>query len=348
MSDSSGKKIGGVAGVVAAIGLLFAKAGGSCAHVGVGGAKLAAPAAGMIDDGARLGLAGRGVGALDDGARLGLAGRGAGALDDGAHLGLAGRGPRMLPVGAADDALNGARAGGHSLEETLIHDGADITLEIISFGVDDDDVLVDPSSAALTNLERTVSKKAAPIPSKPSRGQKMGLLPFVDLGESAPLHRAFIAPIPAQSVGKAAFLASIGKHRNLNPLVFIGKAASNVTGMVLPSGFEIADEAIHRRCMELGKSCVLLACESSPAIPADEREGCTSAAFALWQRSVRLSGGSPGAVDAAAFVAPILEGRPSQRGGFALVVSRLDPSSSIGADPRILRSRIQEKAPAAP
>lgn len=349
MSDSSGKKIGGVAGVVAAIGLLFAKAGGSCAHVGVGGAKLAAPAAGLVDDGARLGLAGRGVGALDDGARFGLAGRGAGALDDGARFGLAGRNARMLPVGAADDALNGARAGGHSLEETLIHDGADITLEIISFGVDDDDeVLVDPSSAARTNLERSLSKKAEPIPSNPSRGQKMGLLPFVDLGKSAPLHRAFIAPIPAQSAGKAAFLASIGKHRSLNPLVFIGKAASNVAGMVLPSGFEIADEAIHRRCMELGKSCVLLACESFPAIPAAEREGCTSAAFALWQRSVRLSGGSPDAVDTAAFVAPILEGRPSQRGGFALVVSRLDPSGSTGADPRILRSRIQEKAPAAP
>jgi hypothetical protein len=333
MSDSSGKKIGGVAGVVAAIGLLFAKAGGSCAHVGVGGAKLAAPAAGMIDDGARLGLAGRGAGALDDGARFGLAGRNA----------------RMLPVGAADDAFNGARAGGHSLEETLIHDGADITLEIISFGVDDDDdVLVDPSSAALTNLKRTMSKKAAPIPSKPSRGQKMGLLPLVDLGESVLPQGGFIAPIPAKTEGKAAFLASIGKHRNLNPLVFIGKAASHVTGMVLPNGFEIADEAIHRRCMELGKSCVLLACESSPAIPADEREGCTSAAFALWQRSVRLSGGSPGAVDAAAFVAPILEGRPSQRGGFALVVSRLDVSGSTGAAPRILRSRIQEKAPAAP
>ena len=147
--------------------------------------------------------------------------------------------------------------------------------------------------------------------------------------------------------GKAAFLASIGKHRDLNLLVVIGKAATHVIGMVLPSGFEIADEAIHRRCMEFGKSCVLLACESSPAIPANEREGCTSAAWALWQRSVRLFGGRPGAVDTAGFVAPILEGRPSQRGGFALVVSRLHVSGSMGAAPRILRSRLQEKAPSA-
>ncbi|MDI1446426.1 hypothetical protein [Polyangium sp. 6x1] len=341
---SSGKKMGPIAAVIAAIGMFMARAGDDCARIGAKGAMLG-------DDAARgLGRAGsladdglRGGGKLGSLADDGL--RGGGKLgplaDDGMRAGAKGPLPGMhgpTPEGGGglvEEAMSaGAKAESHAGD--LAELGVDVSMEILSnVGPSDGD---DEDEGDAPVVDGVRIPRPASVTS--AQNNPADLLRMRSVA-SSPMLLGLAPGAPKTIANESEPFAWLASHTAQNPVGLLyasrGKVNTKSTiSLVSSTGEKTDDAAIHRTCLELTMNCVVLVCEPDAA---GAKEPCVKGAVAAWKSVEALDlGAKPALRDFLGKLLLARAGRPSLRN---LVLSRLDVEAT---PPRIVRSRIETKA----
>ncbi|WP_170229613.1 hypothetical protein [Polyangium fumosum] len=331
---SSGKKMGGFAAVIAAIGMFVARAGDDCARVGAKGA--------MLGDDAARGL-GRAGSLADDGLRGG--GKLGSLADDGMRAGAKGPLPPMHGPeggGLVEEAMSaGAKAESHAGD--LAEIGVDVSMEILSnVGPSDGDE--DDEHAGEAPVVGGIH--IPPPPSATNRKSHPADLLRARNIVSSPMLLGLASGAPntiASATEPFAWLESHGAHNPVGLLYLSrGKVDTKTTiPLVSSAGDTTDDTTIHRTCLGLGMNCVVLVCEP---IPAGAKEPCVNGAVAAWKSIEALDlGAKPALRDFLGKLLLARAGRPSLQ---YLVLSRLDVDST---PPRIVRSRVDMKTtPAKP
>lgn len=366
MSDGEGGKKGGIlAAGIAGIGLMLARGADDCARLGArGGAAI--HGASVADDVARG--VGRGASNVGDDALRGV-GRGASNVGDDALRGTGRAGalgeatPRggVMPGGAIDDELRGAglveesMAGGSrsgEVADEIAKNGLEITIENLPLGPDDDDDGEEPGAApaigsagARTPLGDTMrwltarSPTLVPVvPTTPAGYKRVfGKAP----GKADLEGLESDASGEAKERGMPELHAALSRWSKANPIGVVGYAAARQgkeqgIRLALPAGGEIEDDDLHRRCLDLGTTCVVLACD--PAAGAR----CALAASSIWM-SARGAATDGRPLTMRTFAHALLTERAGVEGGEAIAISRVERSPD-GAAPRVVRSRIRADA----
>lgn len=368
MSDGEGGKKGGIlAAGIAGIGMLLARGADDCARLGARGGGAVLGGASVADDVARG--VGRGASNLGDDALRGV-GRGSSNLGDDALRGTGRAGalgeatPRggVVPGSALDDELRatglveesmagGSRSG--EIADEIAKNGLEITIENLPLGPDDDDDEGDaPGTARLVGaagartplddaMRWLVLRRPTLVPVVPTTpaGYKrvFGKAP----GEADLEGLESGASGEVKERGLPELLDALSRWSKANPIGVVGYAAANPgkgqgIRLALPAGGAIDDDDLHRRCLDLGTTCVVLACD--PAAGAR----CALAASAIWMsaRGAATDGPSP---RMRAFARALLTERAGAEGGEAIAISRVERSPD-GAAPRVVRSRIRAGA----
>lgn len=356
MSESGGgeKKVGIFGGLIAAIGMLFARTADDCARVGAKGASLTArESAHLVEDGARL--ASRGAQFSDDAVRGGSK---LGALADDAVKGA----PHGSLPHFSEGALEAAARSEKSflgLSDDVAEQALDVSLDVVSnLDFDTYDTQFDDNGVSSPReVRRYVQSMARDGAERARKNQfvsgsrALALLPadedgFASMfGYAAPegtlQSMQLVADLLEQPrdarMDVRGFAKWLVSNRGGNPLVILGYTAlDSITDLVMPSGQHFADKVFHQGCLQAGVNCIVIACDSKEI---SEGESCIRSAHILWAKRAE----EPGKQRVESFAGRLLRDREKMRHGEAMIVSRV-VFDKYG-HPAIVRSRVKPKQP---
>jgi hypothetical protein len=233
VDDGAGKKgIGAVlAAVIAALGIGIARGGDDCAMAACRGASHGPGISGTADDALRLGRVGSAAG--DEGVVLGRGGRVGSSGDDLAGLG----------IGAAEEGAHARGAAGELAEAAA----ENVVYEVVTWNVEDDEG------------EDGEGEDLAPSPQTHAAAHADRLLVHLMVRDPA-----LVVWDASDGLTRGTALTELGIIAAAQPLWVAAASLDDGSTLALGNDQAVPMTEVHRRCWELGRSCIVFAC-AAPA-----------------------------------------------------------------------------------